>query len=53
MKEYLVKYTLSRYVYHTKVITATSEGAMWWVMNAFPEATNITVISSVDLHYPT
>jgi len=52
MKEFLVKYKLSRYIYHTKVITETSAGAMYWVMNAFPEATEIYVISSVELHYP-
>jgi hypothetical protein len=52
MKAFLVKYKLGRYVYHTEVITATSEGAMWWVMNVFPEANSIEVISSIDLHYP-
>jgi hypothetical protein len=52
MKAFLVKYELGGYVYHTEVITETSSGAMYWVMNAFPDATGIYVISSVELHYP-
>ncbi|QMP83885.1 MAG: hypothetical protein [Caudoviricetes sp.] len=49
MKEFLVKYELNGYVYHSKIITDTSGAAMYWVMNAFPEAKEIRVISSVDV----
>lgn len=52
MKAFLVKYELGGFVYHTEVITETSAGAMYWVMNAFPDATGIYVISSTDLHNP-
>lgn len=53
MKEFLVKYEIGAFVYHSKIITDTSGAAMYWVMNLFPEAKNIGVISSVDVHYPT
>lgn len=44
MKEYLVRYTLHSYVYETSVRTASSEAAMFWIMNAFPEAKEISVV---------
>ena len=53
MKEFLVKYEVGAYVYHSKIITDSSGAAMYWVMNLFPEAKEIRVISSVDVHYPT
>lgn len=52
MKEFLVKYELGGFVYHSTVTTDTSGSAMYWVMNLFPEAKNIYVITSVDVHYP-
>lgn len=52
MKEFLVKYELGGFVYHQKIITDSSGSALYWVTNTFPDAKNIGVISSVDLHYP-
>lgn len=51
MKEFLVSYELHGRVYHSNVITATSEAAMYWIMNAFPEAKEIKVIREVALVY--
>lgn len=49
MKEFLVKYELGGYVYHSKVITDSSGAAIYWVINAFPDAERVGVISSVNL----
>lgn len=49
MKEFLVKYELGGFVYHSKIITDTSGAALYWVVNAFPDAKSIGVISSVDV----
>lgn len=41
MTDYIVRYTLHGYVYETTVRTSSSAAAMYWVINAFPEATAI------------
>lgn len=46
MTDYIVRYTLHSYVYETIVRTASSNAAMYWIMNAFPEATNIQCINT-------
>lgn len=46
MTDYIVRYTLHAYIYETTVRTASSAAAMYWVMNAFPDATNIQCINS-------
>ena len=44
MIKYIVQYELGGYVYQSEVITATSGAAIYWVVNAFPDAKNISVI---------
>ena len=44
MKTFLVRYTLGGFVYESEIRTDTSGAAMYWVMNAFPEAKNISVV---------
>lgn len=51
MKEFLVSYELNGRVYHSNVITDTSASAMYWIMNAFPEAQKIYVIREVAVMY--
>lgn len=53
MKEYTVSYEIGGFVYHSKVATDTSGAAMYWVLNLFPEAKNIKVISYTELFYHT
>lgn len=52
MKEFTVSYEIGGFVYHSKVATDTSGAALYWVMNLFPEAKNIKVVSYIELFYP-
>jgi hypothetical protein len=45
MTKFTVKYTLYRHVYQSEVYTDSSGSAMYWVMNLFPEATNIAIVN--------
>jgi hypothetical protein len=45
MTKFTVKYTLHRHVYQSEVYTDSSGSAMYWVMNLFPEATNIAIVN--------
>lgn len=44
MKKFRVRYTLHQYVYENELWTDSSGAALYWVMNAFPEAKDITVV---------
>ncbi len=44
MKKFRVRYTLRGFNYESELWTDSSGAAMYWVMNLFPEALNISVI---------
>jgi hypothetical protein len=44
MKKFKVRYTLSNFVYESEVWTDSSGAALYWVINTFPDAMNVTVV---------
>lgn len=45
MVEYKVRYRLSGEIYESSVFATTSGNAIKWAQNAFPGATDVTVVS--------
>ncbi len=45
MTEFVVEYNLHGRVYRSKIMTDTSGSALFWVVNAFPEAKDIKIVS--------
>ena len=44
MKNYRVRYSLGSFIYESEVWTDSSGAALYWVINLFPEATNVNVV---------
>lgn len=45
MTEFVVEYNLHGRVYRSKIMTDTSGSALFWVVNAFPEAKDMKIVS--------